>query len=192
MTRHAHAHAAPHLASDDALARTHTTEQAAGVDAAAEAAATGGLIIPCPGGAGAAPGQVLPPSPLPGDGDSNESFERTAADRGEGAVWDGAGPASLPLGAGGGLACSVGLSLPCSVGLDSLLETTNNYYYFYEMMMMTTTTTTTTMKEVELRLARLFRGLLDSFAPALAQPRRLVRPWSSGRGPPLRDFICIS
>ena len=133
-TRRAH-HEVQHLASDDALARTHTTEQAAGVDAAAEAAATGGLIMPGPGGAGAAPGQVLPPSPLPGDGDSNESFERTAADRGVGAVWDGAGPARLPLGAGGGLARSVGLSLPCSVRLDSLLETTNNYYYFYEMMM---------------------------------------------------------
>ena len=59
--RRAH-YAGPHLASEDALARTGTTKQAAGVDAAA--AKIGGLKISCPGGAGAATGQVLLISPL--------------------------------------------------------------------------------------------------------------------------------
>ena len=54
--------AAPHLAYEDALARTDTTEQAAGVDTAA--AAVDRLKISCQGGGGAA-GQVLPTSPLP-------------------------------------------------------------------------------------------------------------------------------
>ena len=55
--------AAPHLAYEDALARTDTTEQAAGVDTAA--AAVDGLKISCPGGGGAAPAQALLTSPLP-------------------------------------------------------------------------------------------------------------------------------
>ena len=91
-TRRAH-HAGLHLASEDALARTDTTEQAAGVDAAA--AAVGGLNISCPGGAGAATGQVLVMSPLPScfpqlsesalparrvRVGSNASFERAATD----------------------------------------------------------------------------------------------------------------
>ena len=56
-------HAGPRLASEDALARMGKTEQGAGVDVAT--AAVGGLKISFPGGAEAAPAQVLPISPLP-------------------------------------------------------------------------------------------------------------------------------